>query len=109
MYRRKSAVLAGTTLVLSGMVGAVAPVQAQAAGCTPSVRSYGPVLAYSHDGARIFARTVDVYNPCADTTWTMDIRPFTADRGITIRKGATNTYPISSSWGPPYVAGFKAR
>ncbi len=108
MYRRKGAALAGATLLLGGVM-ATGAVPAQAAGCTPSVKSYGPVLAYSHNGARIFARTVDVYNPCADTTWTMDIRPLTADRGITVRKGATNTYSISSSWGPPYVAGFKAR
>ena len=109
MHRRKAAVLAGTTVMLSGAVTAVVPVQAHAAGCVPVVRSYSPVLAMNHNGARIFARTVTVYNPCADTTWTMDIRPFTADRGITVRTRTSNTYAISSSWGAPYVAGFKAR
>jgi hypothetical protein len=107
MFRRKAAVLAGMTVVLSG-AAVVAPAVAQAA-CTPSVSGYGYSTGYSHNGARIFVRTVDVYNPCADTTWTMDIRPLTSDRDITVGQGRTNTYSISSSWGTPYVAGFKNR
>ncbi|RIX27550.1 hypothetical protein [Amnibacterium setariae] len=77
--------------------------------CKPSVRSYGTELDYNHNGARIFTRTVKVFNPCADTTWTMDIRPLVADRAITVSTGDTNTYALSSGYGSPYVAGFLAR
>ena len=105
---RKAAAVAGAVLALGGAWAGTAP-EAQAAGCVPRVTSYGPTIGYSHNGSRIFSRTVDVYNPCSDTTWRMDIRPLTADRNINPATGRTTTYPISSSWGPPYVAGFKAR
>ena len=87
---------------------AVVPSVADAA-CTPTVMGYGYAYGYSHDGARIFVNTVDVYNGCWDTTWYMDIRPLTSDRAISPQTGIITKYAISSSYGYPWVAGFYAR